>query len=509
MATTYYYVSSEATNGYAVGNDANDGLSKEAPFLTLDPFEGAGFSWTDEDHIYLNGARVNCSAGLTLDGTVTIEGDVDKTEIYLRSVTASNYGIIPTAGKTHTFTNCVINEGGCTTAPIYISTTASLCTLVFTNVEIIYPAWGIYSASTDLLCSLTMTNCKFTSSYTAGAGNAAIYMISLGTASEVAIDGLELDIDHDTITSVRGGILLGANVADLSVSIKNVTGHMSRADGTSVFYAIWLTDFAVNLVEDCNFSMTGTGAAHGIRVTSATQTVTSAAIRDCRVRITCPNGIGICGGLDGVANVADNGEISGCVVDGRGATADALHGIEVGGNEGWKLFNNAVHGCVYGFVTKETTASYLSHNIVTDVPTAGIAYYMKGGDAAVLSANGHIVSGAENGTTINVGPNAANNSTGVILAGNWRYEHAGSTTATYIIVVAADQEAIMYGNNWYSKGTFANTAWYHVDGAKTWAQWNALANVHGDSQFQFRPPATGTLTVVLTLIERLLIALGQ
>lgn len=485
MAT--YYVSSEATNGYAVGDDANDGLSKGAPFLTLDPFEAGGFSWDDADVIYLNGAEINCSAGLTLDGTCTIQGDVDKTQINLRSETASNYGILFTDGKTHTFSHCVVHYGGCTTAPFNPTTAVSLCTAVFDDVEIVYRAWGIYSATAALLLDLTMTDCKFTSTYTAAAANSPLYCVTFGAASAVTLTRVQLALAHATITSVRGGIILGASVAGLVCTVDGLNGSITRSSGTSVYYGLSIADFATVEVKNCNLSFSGTGAAHAIRVNSEVQTVTAASIHDNTIRITNPDGIGICGGEDGGDNVMDGILIYGNVVDGRGRTAGgALHGIEVGGNEASHIYNNVVYGTVYGFVSKETTASLISNNVVFDVST--MAYYAKGADASVWIGNGQIcTSTADNGTTLQIDDNDENHSTGVICAGNWRYDYAGVTSATYFVVVAADNEATFYGNNWYRVDGITGNRWYHVDGAKSWAQWNALANVVGDTNFQFSP----------------------
>jgi len=485
-----YYVSSEATNGYAVGSDANNGTSKATPFLTLDPFEAGGFSWSDDDTIYLNGAEVNCSAGLTLDGTVTIQGDVDKTQINMRSVTGGAYGILFANGKSATFRHCVIDRGGCTTAPINPTTATTKATVVFDDVEIIYNAWGIYSATAALKIDLTMTDCKFTSSYTAGAGNSPLYLNTLGATSEIDLNGIELDLSHAAVTSIRGGIILKATAADIPCSIQGVTGQITRTSGTTYVYGIWLSDFATALIADCDLtinSAVASSAASLYRITSATQAVTSAIIRDNRGRVTAPGGIMIVAGEDGTANEADGVQVYGNWVQGP-SNYTSLHGILAGGNENCKVYDNRVDYADIAFISKNSTGHVVSHNIARFQGANAEAFRMKGAVNCSFVNNGHICEGVWNGRTVYITNNdGLPNSTGGVVAGNWRHEMAGTTTSAYVCVIDVDQTANFYGNVWYSHDGLGAAPFDDHGTDRTLAEWQAQAAVFGDVAFEFSP----------------------
>lgn len=484
---TTYYVSSEATNGYAVGNDTNDGLSKAAPWLTMD---NVAALTTGTHDIYLNGAEIDVDAEFIVQTSLNIAGDVDKTQLNLRNVTSGQYGFRGGTSDNVQFTNVKLKAVNCTVAILYFQPTAAKTSYTCTNVEFIgnVPACV---ANADALIDFTITNCILTQSGTLSNG---LDLRNLGATSEVAIDGLKISVSG-TCNAGYAAVNCEANAANVSIDCSNVYGTITSDLATANFnYGVLISDCDTALIEDCDITINanngGSNSACLYKITSAAVTpMVSCIIRNNRGFCNCPAGLMICAGEDGTANEADGILVYGNTVRGPSNVA-TLHGIMIGGNENCEAYNNSIKYVQIGLIAKTATGAIFAHNFIEWVtPTGtGHAMRMKGATDCMFVGNLHVISGAWNAISILITDNSGlPNSTGGIVAGNGVYAYPGATAQSAIVYLSASQTATFYANNYYPADGFSGSQFNDEGTTRTLTAWTGESHVFGDVSFRFAP----------------------
>jgi hypothetical protein len=486
---TTYYVSSAATNGYVVGNDANNGTSKATPWRSLNNINDNGWTWAAGDTVYINGDTY-CSTGFILDDTITIIGEPGVRPIVtLRSVTAGNYGLqIVANGKTGTLRHLHLKAGSVNEALIDI-TSAGTSTLVIEDCKTEANVLHYQSNAAGSINILTITNCE---AYSAALSTAGVCLFQyLATGAEITINGLALDITlagTGATTLIYGACTTGTAG---TVSITGVTGTVNGASITSGA----LTGIATSrvngaVIEDCNLylSATATGVTctlYKIGSVAATHVLTSGYIRNNKGRVDSKGGLLIIAGADGGAYNGANGIlIYGNDVRGPDDVT-TLHGIMLGGNHFCHAYANRVRYTQIALIAKDSEDARFSQNVVDYCLSGGQAFRCKGATRGVFVGNLHIVRGAWNAYSVYVDDGVAN-STDCVYDGNALYAYASATPQLYVVYLKdANQTVTFKCNNWYEPS--GSVGFYDKGNTDTLAQWAAEAYVNGDVSFRFNP----------------------
>lgn len=374
MATRY--VSQTATNGYIIGVDTNDGLTKGAAKLTL---ESALSASTAGDTVIINDGLYTPTTLYTVANGVTIQPE-NAMAVELRGV----------AGQA-AVTNITHSGSGTTTiGPIYVNANGALASIqragvstpVTLNLVGTEAAMGTTAAIVDL-CRRGLTHIEDVK--ISGTGGQYGYQgsASFGDLADktLEIDGLAFDVSSSGLAYYgvsASRYSAGAPVGDVNVSIKNVTGEI-QCDGIVV--GVIVTGVDDPLIEDCDFavespSTTVSSIGIQVRATSANAPSPNGVIRNNRVDFNSPSGYAIIIGSNVDVDYSGGSVAYGNEATGRYFETATPHGIGLGRVTGGKLYNNISKDFYVGFIASINQGGLIFNNITDGI--YGVDLYSKG-----------------------------------------------------------------------------------------------------------------------------------
>ncbi len=355
---TERFVSNQAANGFVVGNDANDGLTKLTPFLTADALHAAT---ADGDIATYNDGTYVASSGNQyhrFNRNATYRA-YNKGAVILQpfaGATAQCANSAPSGVGTVIFDGLIFDGIAATTYVVNFGNTANMW--IFRSCEARNGVAGGFR--------LTSNTGKFyfIDSKAAGAMNeSGIRADAFNSGGSVFVDGFELALTN--VTTTGGGIYVVGNAAGVTAIIQNVFGSMI-VNGTSPSPGIRANNVSSLLIRgpgrgSANRGLTISGSSTGntalISATNTSSIATSRGVIDgFKGRNLTDKGYLINVGNDGVTNAASDYMISdfdiiNCDVGGDFAS-NSKHGILMGTCNRGTIANNRITGVYYGIVSK-------------------------------------------------------------------------------------------------------------------------------------------------------------
>jgi hypothetical protein len=519
MANEIYYVSKSTDNGYVVGSDANNGLSKATPFRTLDKASDTAYLTTGAITIVINdgdwiGTDIDTANSYWLwpaspgfDSCLILPENAGSVKIISGSAT-STIRMNNATGWNNTKSvewrdlilgRLVTAEGG-TDGNYGIWTlggTATPSTITATRCEFRNMIFYGINVANGALANITLNDCTHTADRITSRG--IVYSPS-HAAGKLTINGAT--INHTKWATNSGGIIYwDAGTAGVEAEVRNVTGFTSinPADvaADSLFYGIFIANCPDAIVEDCDltFEQGASGATwsiNGIRLfgNDAALTAERQKIINCTVRAfgwDATTGGGGCitvGGDGGArqANVSNNSQIIGCTAIGDAiSVAHNLHGIFIVENTDCEMYGNTSKFMDIGIMAKLTTTTKVAGNICESVGLGGssnIMYYNKGGTNDDFFNNTAVIDANSDAVAFGCAIDGATNTTGSQFNNNYIYGKANALNQ--IITVNTSQTATFDYNHFYITGTLPATAFtYQATSYATVALWIAARETNG------------------------------
>ena len=449
------YVSQTATNGYAIGDDANDGLSKSTPKLTI---ESAITAVGIGDTIYINdGTYVDATNYLFAskssvsfmpenDYQVTIQGQAGQTRVV--HIAASN----------NTFGKVVIDANSNISRCITIASTVTGTTFSGTRFT---------GATESVSSSILGTDITFNNGF----------QIDL---TDFTGHCLELDLDAAGSAVIQNGTITTANptAGSASKQLIRVTPSVTGVDLTVSDITFSVTDGAGRgttaiFSEGCsNYdihdnTLSGTGNDRGTFCNiqnHATLTVDSCKVYNNSGGMTLSSGLtGYLVGIGDETTSAGDNSISNIHVYGNDLHS-ADHGYWVGFNTGARFENNIATNTDVALVSKGDTDSIFAGNLIKQC--ASSALYSKGSSGTQFCNNTHVIETGYDSISQKAGVNGAVNSTDIEFKNNITYATASPTKCT-------ETDAA-------NTATFTNNYYHYTDGAIPANSFNYQGNNYAD-----------------------------
>jgi len=486
MANETYYVSKESTNGYVVGNDTNNGLTKATAFLTLDKgsdtcmlasgdvtmiindgiFIGTDISTSNYWLIGANPAfdsltikpenanfvtiipnstvallRFNNATGWDNTKTVTIQ------DLILGRSETSEGGLDPNY--------CIWTLGGATTAP-----TLNLTRITTKN----HTVYAVYPGLTAKI-NIVITDLVHESNRNPGR---AYYYSPTHSIGGLTINGGT--INHTRYNHAGFGIIYhDADTTGVTCNIDNlsINAGVNPPDVTAdaIMYGMFIANIDDAVVHNSTvvLKQTASGAGwglHPIRMFGNDATLTAARqkIEKCTAISLGGNapsggGFGITIGGDGASrqdNVSDDSFILNCTFIGDAIyAANNGHGIGIVANDNCIVAGNTVSYADIGFLAKLTATNLFVGNLAFSCgggPTS-IFYYNKGGTNDDLFFNTVVIDINSDCTGFVAAIDGATNTTGLELKSNLILVTADTTKK--LIMINASQTATFDYNHFY------------------------------------------------------------
>ena len=464
------FVSQTATNGYVVGDDANDGLSESTPKLTIESAitaVGIGDTININDGTYVDATNYLFSSKASVafmpvnDYAVTIQGVAGQTRVV--HVAASN----------NTFGKVIIDANSNISRCITVASTVTGTTFSGTKFT---------GATESVSSSILGTNVTFNNGF----------IIDL---SEFTSHCLEIDVDAAGFVKVQDGTIITSNstIGSAAKQIIRVTPSVTGVDltisgntfnvtdaagkGTTMVYGDGCSNYTV---EDNVVS--GTGDDRGTfcnLVNHATFTTDSCSIRRNTGGLTLagtPAGylIGVGSEATGTGdNSISNIEIS------NNDLHSADHGYWVGFNTGAKVYGNKSTNTDIGLVSKGDIDSEFYGNLVIECVSS--ALYSKGSSGTKFSNNVHVISTGFDSISQKAGVNALVNSANIEYKNNITYATVSPTKCTEVDAL----NTATFTNNiyHYTGGAIpANSFNYQAVNYASLAAWEAAEATASDNQ---------------------------
>lgn len=467
--TVQYYMSNSATNGFAIGNDANNGLTKATPKLTL-----AGVTTA------IN-ASANDSYALTInDGTYSVAtANVGSFKYNLTIDPVTDYGVTLSIAASTTASFIAINASVASGATLSLGKIIVDCANTAVDMTHAYeglaltPAANTYHA---ILRGITFKNPRFRHVYdtrTTGdligwwnqivdtpglTGQRGSIIQAARVSGNIAIDGVYTSIIDASVPGA-GAILVDVTAVNTCACIvRNCTGVVTIAAGVGngTYLGVRVNNIAQTIIELNDLAVvwggSGTPSAYIYNIGS-TMSVSSAngIIRKNKGFNGTTGGIMALIGSD-ATSVGDNYANDGLIEDNilTAANSTTTHGAMLGNNTGGDIRANKVINCCIPLLRKANTGGRVYGNTVID-PIGDYGWYSKGSTNGGFYNNDIIITASAQPSAVfsamYVGINGTTNSTGIKAYNNNIYTEK---LLPKLVNVAVGSDATFSNNNYYS-----------------------------------------------------------
>jgi len=481
---TIYYVSNVASNGFVVGNDSNDGLTKATAFLT---FGKANASAANGDTIYFNDGTYLSSDGAsggtshTLTKAVAI---ISETALGAK-FTASGVGAgstVFTVNVNSTLPVSMINiDIDCANTQERCFTTsnpASKPTVTLTGIrfkDFLAFGWRDPNATAH---ALRIVNCTVSATPTASA--CAVVDYSSATFVDIAVNGLVFSSYTPSSNAVNFGLNLRtvAGRTSATASITGITGtaHTGTGGASADLWMVHLQSISNAIVQDCNFTVIQDAGALEV-VGIKTRALNSLDCNGTIIRRNTINhqgsagyGIQIGNSTSGASdNLCENAQIYQNTITGNSSGSNTPHGIQVNYQANASVYRNLVTQMNPCILWQRMSGGTAYSNICRSNYGDRGALYVKGSTGGSFVNNTVYINNASGiGCFINVGDDAVNTSA-FTVQNNLFYADVASAL---FINVAASQTATFTTNLYWSTQSLAANSWsYQGANYSTFPAW--------------------------------------
>ena len=381
MATLY--VSNTASNGYSVGNDINNGLTKSAAKLSG---EAAISSAVNGDTIVFNSGTFVALTYYTVNKGIFLMPEFDFLTTLGGQSAMSVVHVNNESGEAKIGRFVIDTSAAGAGSAITLNNAAASVARVIDGPRL---KIGTSAAITDYYNrGVVRINCEIF-----GSGGSFGYLGST-SAAELADKTVEISrLDFGEFVSGNGQFI-GASIsrkasspaANLYVDVSGVVGTISTPNGVAGahIYGVLVTGATNVDVHDIDLTIQKDGLSASVecvgievRATSQTAPTTSAVIRDSKINLFAPAGNGINGGGTGAVDYCQSVVISDCEATGQYYAVATPHGIGLRGQgPGSKIYRCKSSNFYVGFIQSYCNGSMVFNN-VTD-GCYGVDLYAKG-----------------------------------------------------------------------------------------------------------------------------------
>lgn len=487
---TTYYVSNAASNGYVVGNDANDGLGKSTPWLTVMKAHTAAATG---DTVYLNAGTYLSSDGASGGTSFAFTKGI-------AWISETALGAVLTATAT-----------GAGSAVVTINLGASV-SMSMTDID-------VDATSTQHRCLsrgnaqagnvITLTRCRWKSALNIAVREpsgvqakwvitdciaimsptqtgSAVFDAAAGTVIDVTISGLAI-----TFVSSAGSATsdFGLNIrsttgrTSAAVSITGVTGSItSSAVAASQVFGIFIQSITGAIVQDCNFSVTLTAGAtdvYGIK----TRALNSLDCNNCIIRRntitlngTAGYGVQIGNPTSGASdNLCEGALVYQNTVTGNSSGVNTPHAFAFNYQATGECYRNISTQMEPAVVWQRMSGGRIWGNIFKNPYNNNGAILVKGCSGGAAYNNTIYLNAASYGVRVKVGDDATNTSV-FAFTNNLIY----SVAVTAFVTVDVSQVATFRNNLYYSVAALPAACFaYQASTYDTVAAWVAARETSG------------------------------
>lgn len=486
MAT--YYVSKSTDNGYAVGSDVNDGLTKSTPKLTVSAAitvaAASGDTIVVNSGVY-SGTELGANGYVLLTKALTIQAEVRRTVTFRTTSASGVYRCQGPAGGTQTISGIILDGAQSSVTPnytVFLEDAATLYTVNVVDCDIRDAVFYlVYVTATRV--ALSLTNSVFSASSAVGT-RSLVYCIT-ALQGGLTISNVSGTLAKHT-TPAFGLVNWKATASGVTASVTGLTATVNldpTLTSTGEHFGVQIVNCANALIKSCNVSVVG---AYGSR-TSCLYRITA----DAAISATFGTIVGCLGsnlttggylaviGADGASsgdNQTDNGLIANNVLYGNNGASQNMHGIMLGFNRGGALLGNTVYDAGIGCLVKQnnpstsTMPALIAGNTVWRPYSQGLR--VKGAIGTLVYGNSVVTVYRPGGSwTVLVDNDGGTNSTGVKVVQN---EIVSIGHLQPAVAVGSGSTAEFSRNNYYSDQKFpADMFAYQGTTYQTVSQWNA------------------------------------
>lgn len=498
-----YYVSTEATNGYVVGNDSNAGTAKGTAKLSLCCAAGSAIGTASAgDTIYVNGASVEASTNSTraeVSKALTILPEPGTTvELYDTNATSVLYVSHDTTATT-TIGAFVVNAG--TNSNDYAVERANP-TCASNQPTLVLNGTIMRGGDVGLLLDSARCGTTTLEGITATSSSATYglrWTTSLGETAAKTISATDSAVE---ITGATNGANYGLDIqryaagASQAVTVtldgNSVAVTAPAALGASAAVrAINLVGIASPTVTDNTITATAystTTDSYGIAAlaTSLNARGDSPYIANNAVSFVSPVGYGIAAGDTTNLSYVDSARIIGNSVTGAYYANSTPHCMAIGRVTGGLLNRNITRSCYVGILAGITQGASIAGNIVQGAYGPGLFAKGSGATTAPEFANNTVVIDED----VAGGPQRAYGGIGVAAQGatanaatNFRNNVIYAIDPPYAFVTVDTSQAASFDRNYYHGLTAQSAAYlwrYTSNDYTAIADWNGNGAVVTD-----------------------------
>lgn len=418
-----HYVSSTATNGYAVGVNAGGGTTKAAPWLTVDYAianapTGSVIevnSGTYQSATFYNVNDKSLTIQASTPGAVTLTAANTQTRVI-------NLGLVATT-RTLRLQNLIIDGRNDTTRGLSLGSSSLALGI---GAGLIMRNCTIKDCTTSYIQSVSHKTVNYDIAGLTCSGTALDTGIFIGSAQEGSVVFNGVTFSAVNTGSGKQGIWVteAAGSTGITCRVYGVGGTIDTTNAASSWTAIRLENMDGAEIRGCSLTVTG-GASTGMYVVQS-----STAGLTAHNAVIAGNGghnggatHGYCirVGTDGTS--AGNNQHNDALIENNSITAnptstDYIHGIMLGWGSGGTVRNNTMNGAAYGLLAKDWTGGVFEDNVTSNFAQSGI--YAKAANGTTFRRNTLHTGIANLGGSIRVGPDTVPgvNSTGVVIQSN-------------------------------------------------------------------------------------------
>ncbi len=382
-----FYVSNSATNGFTVGDDSFDGLSKLTPKLTLSSVASQANGGATGSSVIINDGTYNILAAASFKNSIKID-PVTPQGVILLATSASIQAI---AAQTTVVAGAIMDIGAIVIDCNYVGNYGLSLSNMANSYNVVYRGTTLknprfYHAEDTRVTGNTSGSFNLYSGDTlATGGTPRGYHAVSHTSGVFDLDGITLDNSFIKTVGSGGIFIKGANGNTCQVSIKNVSGQISIAptSGGGTYVGIDVVNIAAAVVEDVSITIqggNGSATAAIVRIYSdiANNRSSNGKVRRVNSSNLTYGGYTVAIGNDGegVGNLQSNDgliEDCHCIANKSGSLT---HGMMHGYNTGGITRHCSMTGGYIGMLLKNNTGGLVYGNKVIDVSAYGL--YSKG-----------------------------------------------------------------------------------------------------------------------------------
>lgn len=451
------FVSNSATNGFPVGNDANDGSTPALAKLTIASAHTAAAAG---DVIFINDGTYDLGAStLSLTKAVALEARTARGVVLIGTNATAIVTLTPPSSGALEIDALDIRGTGSSANVVAINNSANVSTVrlrgcALSGLTTTHVILDSYRIGTTELIDVTVSGQIPANVYRSSASLADV------GAKTVLINGLHLSVQATaTGATVAVGIERAAAVSNaLTATVRNVTGRMFAPPALGVsaaLVAIDLNKVANAVVDDIRLILDADGATANdsciVRVRGTDSTAVAHNPRITRVcgALLAPAGYAIQVGAQTTASFTDDAYIAGCDLIGRFYASATPHGIAIGQCNRGLAINNVVRDFYVGAIPSINQGARFISNVFDGC--YGEVLFSKGSGATtpplfaaniiVMRRNPHQTGTGVFGVAIQV----ATNNAGALFMGNVIVVMESAAINKFVLSDAS-QVATFYGN---------------------------------------------------------------